>query len=276
MRRAACVPVSLKRRERSPAATAGGGTYSTDSARTSCPSTNRTMRSAKTAVELREARVALRRRRVGRHGAAGERLEPHQHPQRIVGDLEHEALVAGEGEDDARAFGLVGEWRWRRARIASSASAIVLSETDSLAKSVESKATSAIIATVMTLSSILACRRLMRSAAQAPADQQGGDCQRHRLPARTGRRQLGAGGRHRPGAERRQPGAGRRVAQGRRRPARTPSGCSAWASSTCRSIATSTMVIRGLFIKATPVSRINMTSSVEAVASCVAGRAEIG
>jgi len=32
-----------------------------------------------------------------------------------------------------------------------------------------------------------------------------------------------------------------------------------------------TMVIRGLLIKATPVSRINMTSSVEAVASCVAG-----
>jgi hypothetical protein len=32
-----------------------------------------------------------------------------------------------------------------------------------------------------------------------------------------------------------------------------------------------TMVIRGLFIKATPVSRINMTSSVEAVATCVAG-----
>lgn len=32
-----------------------------------------------------------------------------------------------------------------------------------------------------------------------------------------------------------------------------------------------TMVIRGLFIKAAPVNRINMTSSVEAVASCVAG-----
>ena len=32
-----------------------------------------------------------------------------------------------------------------------------------------------------------------------------------------------------------------------------------------------TMVIRGLFLKATPVSRINMTSSVEAVATCVAG-----
>jgi len=32
-----------------------------------------------------------------------------------------------------------------------------------------------------------------------------------------------------------------------------------------------TMVIRGLLIKATPVSRINMTSSAEAVASCVAG-----
>ena len=32
-----------------------------------------------------------------------------------------------------------------------------------------------------------------------------------------------------------------------------------------------TMVIRGLFIKATPVSRINMTSSVEAVDFCVAG-----
>jgi hypothetical protein len=32
-----------------------------------------------------------------------------------------------------------------------------------------------------------------------------------------------------------------------------------------------TMVIRGLFIKATPVSRINMTSSVEAAASCIAG-----
>jgi len=32
-----------------------------------------------------------------------------------------------------------------------------------------------------------------------------------------------------------------------------------------------TMVIRGLFIKAAPVSRINMTSSVEAVATCVAG-----
>jgi len=32
-----------------------------------------------------------------------------------------------------------------------------------------------------------------------------------------------------------------------------------------------TMVIRGLLIKAAPVSRINITSSVEAVASCVAG-----
>jgi hypothetical protein len=32
-----------------------------------------------------------------------------------------------------------------------------------------------------------------------------------------------------------------------------------------------TMVIRGLFIKAAPISRINMTSSVEAVATCVAG-----
>jgi hypothetical protein len=32
-----------------------------------------------------------------------------------------------------------------------------------------------------------------------------------------------------------------------------------------------TMVIRGLLIKATPVSRINVTSSVEAVATCVAG-----
>lgn len=32
-----------------------------------------------------------------------------------------------------------------------------------------------------------------------------------------------------------------------------------------------TMVIRGLLIKASPVSRINMTSSVEAVATCVAG-----
>lgn len=32
-----------------------------------------------------------------------------------------------------------------------------------------------------------------------------------------------------------------------------------------------TMVIRGLFIKATPVGRINVTSSVEVVASCVAG-----
>ena len=32
-----------------------------------------------------------------------------------------------------------------------------------------------------------------------------------------------------------------------------------------------TMVIRGLFIKATPVSRINMTSSIEAVEFCVAG-----
>jgi len=31
-----------------------------------------------------------------------------------------------------------------------------------------------------------------------------------------------------------------------------------------------TMVIRGLLIKATPVSRINMTSSVEGVATCVA------
>jgi len=32
-----------------------------------------------------------------------------------------------------------------------------------------------------------------------------------------------------------------------------------------------TMVIRGLLIKATPTSRINLTSSVEAVATCVAG-----
>ena len=32
-----------------------------------------------------------------------------------------------------------------------------------------------------------------------------------------------------------------------------------------------TMVIRGLLIKASPVSRINMTSSAEAVASCVDG-----
>lgn len=32
-----------------------------------------------------------------------------------------------------------------------------------------------------------------------------------------------------------------------------------------------TMVIRGLLIPAKPVSRINMTSSVEAVATCVAG-----
>lgn len=32
-----------------------------------------------------------------------------------------------------------------------------------------------------------------------------------------------------------------------------------------------TMVIRGLLIKASPVSRINMTSSAEALASCVAG-----
>jgi len=32
-----------------------------------------------------------------------------------------------------------------------------------------------------------------------------------------------------------------------------------------------TMVIRGLLIKATPVSRINMTSSVEALATCAAG-----
>ena len=32
-----------------------------------------------------------------------------------------------------------------------------------------------------------------------------------------------------------------------------------------------TMVIRGLLIKANPVSRINMTSSAEAVASCLAG-----
>ena len=32
-----------------------------------------------------------------------------------------------------------------------------------------------------------------------------------------------------------------------------------------------TMVIRGLLIKASPVSRINMTSSAEAVASCLAG-----
>ncbi len=32
-----------------------------------------------------------------------------------------------------------------------------------------------------------------------------------------------------------------------------------------------TMVIRGLFIKGSPVSRLNMTSAVEAVASCVAG-----
>ncbi len=32
-----------------------------------------------------------------------------------------------------------------------------------------------------------------------------------------------------------------------------------------------TMVIRGLFIKAAPVSRINMTSAAEAVDSCVAG-----
>ncbi len=32
-----------------------------------------------------------------------------------------------------------------------------------------------------------------------------------------------------------------------------------------------TMVIRGLFIKATPASRINMTSSIEAVDFCVAG-----
>lgn len=32
-----------------------------------------------------------------------------------------------------------------------------------------------------------------------------------------------------------------------------------------------TMVIRGLFIKAAPVSRINVTSAAEAVATCVAG-----
>ena len=32
-----------------------------------------------------------------------------------------------------------------------------------------------------------------------------------------------------------------------------------------------TVVIRGLLIKATPASRLNMTSSVEAVATCVAG-----
>jgi len=32
-----------------------------------------------------------------------------------------------------------------------------------------------------------------------------------------------------------------------------------------------TMVIRGLLIKASPASRINMTSAVEAVATCVAG-----
>ena len=32
-----------------------------------------------------------------------------------------------------------------------------------------------------------------------------------------------------------------------------------------------TMVIRGLLIKATPVSRINVTSSVEALATCAAG-----
>ena len=32
-----------------------------------------------------------------------------------------------------------------------------------------------------------------------------------------------------------------------------------------------TMVIRGLLIKASPVSRINMTSSAEAVTSCLAG-----
>jgi hypothetical protein len=32
-----------------------------------------------------------------------------------------------------------------------------------------------------------------------------------------------------------------------------------------------TMVIRGLFIKAAPISRINVTSAAEAVATCVAG-----
>jgi len=32
-----------------------------------------------------------------------------------------------------------------------------------------------------------------------------------------------------------------------------------------------TMVIRGLFIKAAPMSRINVTSAAEAVATCVAG-----
>ena len=65
-------------------------------------------------TELREARVALRRRWVGWHGAAGERLEPHQHPQRIVGDLEYEALVAGEGEHDPRTLSLVRERCLRR------------------------------------------------------------------------------------------------------------------------------------------------------------------
>ena len=64
--------------------------------------------------ELREARVTLRWCGVRRHGAAGERLEAHQHPERIVGDFEHEAFVAGERKDDAGAFGFVSEWRWRR------------------------------------------------------------------------------------------------------------------------------------------------------------------
>ena len=65
-------------------------------------------------AELRESRVALRGRGIRRHGAARERFEPHQHPQRIVGDLEHEAPVAGEREDDPRALGLVGERCLRR------------------------------------------------------------------------------------------------------------------------------------------------------------------
>ena len=89
--------------------------------------------------------------------------------------------------------------------------------------------------------------------------------QRDRMPARA-RHELDAGGRHRSGAERGQPGARQR------HPAAPPAG-----KNTFRLIGVSefnlpqmkdhTVVIRGLFIK-DKVSRINVTSAVEAVASC--------
>jgi hypothetical protein len=59
-------------------------------------------------AEFCKPRVALRRGDSGGDGAAGEGLQPKQHPHRVVGDVEDEAAVGCEGQGDARPFGFVG------------------------------------------------------------------------------------------------------------------------------------------------------------------------